>query len=319
MGCYHPLRIFYTGRKTESGKNEGIVTAGFLDRLLYEDALKKVPDLKIEETRWTESDIFGHLYLTKHDDLPCNKCLGCKIDYAEDWATRIMIEAKQYEPNNAFLTITYDEEHYPQDGKLSLDDIQKFFKRLRKYYGKGIRIAYSGEYGEHTKRAHYHAIVMNIKLDDLKRWNSQLNYSEKLNSIWGKGNILIGTVTHDSAAYVAKYTLKKHAQPDSFFHTSRRPGIGAEYYAKHGEIFANGCIYHYDDKLVELKIPKYYKRKFKDEDPITAEHLAEESKKTRDKLDQATIDAYQGKDMERTLMIKERMATHKAKRNKRKL
>lgn len=319
MACYHPLRIFYTGRKTETGKSEGIVTQGFLDRLLFEDAVKQRPGLKLEECKGLESDAFGHAYLTNHEDIPCGNCLGCKIEYAEQWATRLMLEAKDYAPNNWFLTLTYDDQHYPKDGKLSLHELQKFFKRLRKKYGEGLRIAHSGEYGTHTGRAHYHAIILGLKLTDLKRWNDTLQYSPDINKIWGKGNVMIGNVTHDSCAYVAKYTLKKHDQPDSWFHTSRRPGIGAKYYQKHGEIFANGCIYHYDNKLIELSIPKYYKRKFKEDDPETAEYLKNVAKESSDAVERNLIDSYQAGNQEKMLSIKERMAEHGAKRNKRKL
>lgn len=105
-------------------------------------------------------------------NLPCGKCIGCRLDYAREWANRCMLEAKQYEFNE-MLTLTYDEENLPittteevAEGvkiyaTLVKKDVQDFLKRLRQhwlreYNWQGIRFYMCGEYGEKFGRPHYH-------------------------------------------------------------------------------------------------------------------------------------------------------------------
>ena len=37
--------------------------------------------------------------------IPCGKCIGCRLDKANDWATRCTAEAKQWK-TNCFITLT---------------------------------------------------------------------------------------------------------------------------------------------------------------------------------------------------------------------
>lgn len=87
-------------------------------------------------------------------------------------------------------------------------------KRLRsRYHKKKIRYYHCGEYGDKFKRPHYHACLFDFNFPDLilfKETNGQKLYtSEILDDIWQKGYATVGTVTFDSAAYVARYILKK--------------------------------------------------------------------------------------------------------------
>lgn len=164
--------------------------------------------------------------------LPCGKCVGCRLDYSKCWAVRIMHEASLFD-NNVFITLTYNNENLPSDLSLNKSHFQKFMKKLRKQYSgiqpvvdeKGkvtypIRYFHCGEYGKATiannyiARPHYHAILFNIDFDDkrlYKRTNSGsfLYLSERLSSIWANGYVSIGEVTGESASYVARYAVKK--------------------------------------------------------------------------------------------------------------
>lgn len=61
--------------------------------------------------------------------IPCKHCIGCHLDYARDWANRLLIELKDMKCG-IFLTLTYDNDHLPRtkDGvpTLSKRDIQLF-------------------------------------------------------------------------------------------------------------------------------------------------------------------------------------------------
>ncbi len=92
-------------------------------------------------------------------------------------------------------------------------------KRFRKAYDKEIRYYHCGEYGEATEdndfvaRPHYHAIIFNHEFKDKilhKVSNGHNIYiSPTLDDLWTKGFAYIGTVTFESAAYVARYIMKK--------------------------------------------------------------------------------------------------------------
>lgn len=116
--------------------------------------------------------------------------------------------------NNCFITLTYSDEHLPSDGKLRYLDFQLFMKRLRKQFGPDIGFFMCGEYGDQTKRPHYHACLFGIDFEDKtfvrenehgdKIWNSQ-----SLTDLWSLGHTELGSVTQKSAGYVARYVLKK--------------------------------------------------------------------------------------------------------------
>lgn len=165
---------------------------------------------------------------------------------------------------SCFVTLTYSDEHLPPGGTLVVAHFQAFMKRLRKQAGRRIRFFHCGEYGENTWRPHYHALLFGLwpadatKLPGKSKSGSDQWRSESLEKIWGLGNVTIGTVNFESAAYVARYILKKvngqqaeshytrvdldtgeiHKLQPEYTTMSRRPGIGAEWFQKfHSEVF----------------------------------------------------------------------------------
>lgn len=123
-----------------------------------------------------------------------------------------MFEAREHEANS-FVTLTYDEAHKPADGSLSVRDWQLFAKRLRRA-GYRFRFFMCGEYGEKTKRPHYHACLLGQDFAQDRepiRQAGGFDYfvSPTLAKAWDKGFHLIGNLTFDSAAYVARYVTKK--------------------------------------------------------------------------------------------------------------
>ena len=163
--------------------------------------------------------------------VPCGKCLECKLAMANEWAGRCQIEAKNW-IHNYFITLTYDEKNLPvnklNQKTLKKKDFQNFMKRLRKatkgektwvnpVTGKTeqpIRYFACGEYGEKTKRPHYHAIIFNLSIPDLKfykktKQGNKLYNSDFLQKIWTKGFVVIGLADYASCAYTARYVQKK--------------------------------------------------------------------------------------------------------------
>lgn len=172
--------------------------------------------------------------------LPCGKCEQCRINQSSQYAVRAVMESQKW-PKNAFLTLTYDNDHLPKKRTLKKADLQKFWKRLRKS-GEKIRYLACGEYGPNTRRPHYHAIVFNYWPEDceLFSFNHKEDYlytSKKLSKIWGNGYVIVAPVNYETCAYVARYVVKKayglnkefnlkQGLEPEFVLSSRRPGLG---------------------------------------------------------------------------------------------
>lgn len=242
--------------------------------------------------------------------LPCGKCDGCKLERARQWAVRCMHEAKLHS-ENCFITLTYNDEHLPDEGNLIYDDFQRFMKRLRKKYsyvlkGRGrkkkqgpfgvrpIRFFMCGEYGDDRNRPHFHAALFGLDFDDkvyfkTTKAGSKLYTSATLDSLWrdkGGGSIgfaTVGTLTFDSAGYIARYTLKKTSvdrqyevidqetgevsyNEKEFNSMSLKPGIGKGFYDKwKADIFPHDYVIVNGKKQ---KPPRYYAKKLAEEDPL---------------------------------------------------
>lgn len=180
-------------------------------------------------------------------DLPCGQCIGCRLERSRQWAVRCMHEASLY-TDNAFITLTYNDQNIPPNGTLVKEHFQKFMKRLRKSIApKPVRYYHCGEYGEKLQRPHYHALLFGHDFEDKKFFSSKNNNSvytsDSLSKLWPYGFSVSGAVTFDSAAYVARYVMKKVTGARAIEHyqgripeyttMSRRPGIGKGWYEKY--------------------------------------------------------------------------------------
>lgn len=198
---------------------------------------------------------------TDFQEIPCGKCLPCRLNKSRDWSLRCMLEATYHE-DNYYLTLTYDDDHLTRNELLDpitgeiypsplctlvKKDMQDFWKRLRRRTGQDIRYLMCGEYGDKGHRPHYHAIVFGLKLTDLEIYKQNfqgdlLYTSFFLNSVWKKGFVVVGDVTISSCNYVARYVTKKlygklaeRAYDDNgivppYNAASNRPGLAYQFY-----------------------------------------------------------------------------------------
>lgn len=212
-------------------------------------------------------------------DLPCNRCIGCRLERSRQWAIRCVHEAKLYD-DNCFITLTYNEENVPKEG-LVKKDFQDFMKRLRDRVGYGrVRYYYCGEYGEKFSRPHFHACLFNYDFPDRKffkkRRGVRLDRSALLEDLWGFGFSTVGNVTFESAAYVARYITKKitgknaeayyEGRVPEFTNMSNRRGIGHDWLKKNfAEVYPDDFVVIRGKKM---KAPKYYDKVFELEDPL---------------------------------------------------
>lgn len=217
----------------------------------------------------------------KEITLPCGKCIGCKLERARQWAVRCMDESRMH-ADATFVTLTYKDSEllFTKDGHPTIvkEELQKFFRRLRKKTKKKIAYFSCGEYGEKFERPHYHAIIFgwdpgHKKIVQVDPEFGNLYTSPELEELWTKGQSRCGSVTKESAGYVARYTCKKITGENAAKHYDGRTpefqlqstkigpkedhgGLGYSWLRKHEK-----DVYLYDQKIVdghETKPPRYY-------------------------------------------------------------
>lgn len=212
--------------------------------------------------------------------VPCGKCIGCRLDKARDYSVRLANEKRLYD-DSVFITLTYDDEHMPEDMSIHKSEVQKFLKLVRKrIYPEKIRYFLCGEYGDQFGRPHYHLIVFNLSMFDERVFTAHQKAAGGyvvLCSCWDKGRVHVGNVTRASASYVARYTMKKvngHSKEwyqdrgiePEFILMSLKPGIGFGFMDKYKEDILNHDAVYVDG--VKFRVPRYYSKKLNLSDTI---------------------------------------------------
>lgn len=256
MTCYHPIQAYRSSFVNQTGK-----------RALVFDVSQGVP--------------FSGL------KIPCGRCSGCRLERSRQWAIRCVHEGQLYSMNS-FITLTFDDEHLLKlcpTGSLDVTLFQDFMKRLRftlfDKFGVRIRFFHCGEYGEKYGRPHYHACIFGFDFPDkepFKYVNGIILYRSKLlESVWTFGYSSIGTVTFESAAYVARYIMKKiNGKLESYHYEyavdsdtgevlmrkpeyttmSRNPGIASRWFDKYkSDVYPHDFLFLRERKI---RPPKYY-------------------------------------------------------------
>lgn len=213
--------------------------------------------------------------------LPCGQCVGCRLERSRQWAVRCMHEASMHEAS-CFVTLTYSDEHLPAHGSLVYRDFQLFMKRLRRARpGARIRFFVGGEYGDELGRPHFHACLFGVSFADRVRLTSVLDRSSEVDKLWRLGMCSLGSVTFESAAYVARYCLKKvngdlaeahyAGKVPEFGRSSLRPAVGAEWFARYWrDVRGDGRVVVRGRKS---SLPRYYRKLFRGVDADRADEL----------------------------------------------
>lgn len=182
----------------------------------------------------------------------CGQCMPCRINKQRVWKHRIILESAQYK-DNAFVSLTYDEDHLPHGGTLVPKDAQDWIKRLRfawseiqkkqKVEDAKIRYFLVGEYGDTSFRPHYHAALFNFPACRYgqstygKNRRSCCPFCDLVLNTWARGHVHSGEVNQSTAGYLAGYVTKKMTRKDDvrlqgrvpeFARMSLKPGIGGD-------------------------------------------------------------------------------------------
>lgn len=258
-----------------------------------------------------------------YQEVPCGKCMHCRLNYARVWGIRNMHESVMHH-HSCFVTLTYAPEHVPWSGSLDRDAIPNFIAALRKKIGyNSIKYFGCGEYGDKKSRPHYHVLIYGWEPTQrvrVKRGLYPLYTSPQLEECWSWGYCPFGRVTFESANYVARYATKKlngafedvylyDTCPDTgelfykqkeFLRVSNQGGIGRSWLEKYFDE-----VYPSDSVLVNgylVNPPRFYDKILKERDPVMYEQV--KAKRLRNIRDGKVLTFSQLDDYSRDLQSK---------------
>lgn len=200
-----------------------------------------------------------HQYYRRSDGKPlnvfpvrCGRCLLCRQSRGFEVGIRARCEAACYgAADSCFITLTVSDENmsrvFPGE-VLRHEPWQLFAKRLRKRIGP-FRFLMCGEYGDNTKRPHYHAIIFGhdfystdvvsftdrcfqpgkLVIKSLARHRNERNFTrhsiDVLRDAWSLdgvpiGHVKCGRLNENRIMYVAGYVLKPGIDDDMDIHDS---------------------------------------------------------------------------------------------------
>lgn len=210
----------------------------------------------------------------------CGQCIECRINYSRSWMVRMMCESYFWD-KISFLTLTYRDACLTYGNLLpSLvpRDLQLFIKRLRKRLGIRVSFYACGEYGDTTRRPHYHLILFgeDFSFDRVPSRKSKSGFpmftSPTLDKVWGLGDCFISDASHEAMQYTAGYVLKKLTGKMSEFYelngiepefsrASRNPAIGKRFFDR----FSSEILSHDFVRIADFKtaVPSYFNRLYK--------------------------------------------------------
>lgn len=243
----------------------------------------KVVRVKVSDKYRAMTGEFQRKYVNL--EVPCGMCIACRIAKTREWKMRLMMEKEDWS-KSGFLTLTYDDDHLPLTacGNMTLmpKHLTDFFKRARKFnesrenFFHGfpgidensgelkspplLRYFACGEYGDHTGRSHYHAVIYGFDSSD----------TEELQKLWPFGFVRIDDLNEQRAGYVAGYVQKKiYRDPAKYWKEygcrvwpfqRQSQGLGLSYYWQHADDYA---YWNYRPRLrgVSYSMPRYFSKK----------------------------------------------------------
>ena len=302
--CEHPVFILnpaFRDAVLDTGKYcyDGVyVRLSEVDRLAYhyQFPYHKFSPKGIENLQTRQDDYYGidsdgecvPMFLAT----PCRKCILCRNRNSNEWMFRAIAETQYSNSVPYFVTLTYDNESLPENG-VNKEDLQLFFKRLRQNlvrkfnYTDKVRYFAVSEYGKNTHRAHYHIILWNMPatysdisilhvIQDAWSVKDRVYDRDSKRYVWQLikriGFCYVKPCNVGGIQYVMKYMRKPcyipKGQNDTFYLSSRRPGIGAQWCMEHSIWFyqnADVLTVELVDKFTGERfcsfLPSYFRRK----------------------------------------------------------
>ncbi|AXH78089.1 MAG: replication initiator protein [Microviridae sp.] len=197
----------------------------------------------------------------------CGKCPSCQKFTASQWNIRL-IEQEKCTKNNYFITLTLTDDNITwgfDSPTLSKRDIQLFLKLLRKRISpQKVKYFAVGEYGETTKRPHYHLLIFDTGIDSPKVLQNVIYTSWIDKNDESKGFCHVGDVTPDSIRYVSGY-MEKDQNGEILSEKVQREfrlmskGIGENYLINSKNYHLSNEKFTYKIGKVDAPLPRYYR------------------------------------------------------------
>ncbi len=346
MACFAPLQAWRSHvLQTDKGKNIIAFKREQVSHLPYEsitlpcgkclgclfDRSKQWAVRCVHEAQTTESDGKPSCFITltfneeslnghRHD---CRKC-----DY---YKQNIANEEKQALENPDYIkqivTTCHTRSLCRRDFTLFIKSLREHVNRDKKYQTRQkIRYFHVGEYGSKLGRPHHHALLFGWAPEDLvfhsydRKTGVTLYTSEYVSKIWKYGFITVGEVNWKTAAYCARYCIKKINGKDKEKHyerfdpingeigrleaeyitTSRRPGLGRDWILRNlSDVYpADGL--HIQGRA--FKTPRFYDKLYEEVAPEEYETL--KRKRLTAAKENAKADNYQRRKSKRIIAEK---------------
>lgn len=217
----------------------------------------------------------------------CGKCPACLMHKQQVVALRLGYDLRSPRClDSLFVTLTYDDEHLERDvvdtntgeiyplPSVNPETIRNYLKRVRKsldYDATINKLAFylSAEYGDITKRPHYHAIMyilgdkntckVDLKTALKENWH-MCNWSQLSDS-----KCFQSTNSEAARMYTAKHQTKRcqgiEGQHPNFHRMSQ--GYGSEFFTQYpSEVdFLKRNGYLYSENKYKVPAPRYYLEK----------------------------------------------------------
>lgn len=200
--------------------------------------------------------------------VPCCSCLACRINYAKEWAVRCVLESLYHE-ENYFITLTYDNEHLPDNGLINREHMREFQLKVWSKF-PGVRFFGCGEYGSKNGRCHWHLIAFGLPLNDFKAVGNGLYESATLKKLWPYGFNYVGEVNYATCNYVAQYCTKKvfsdsknilDKKNREYIFCSTKPGIGFQWCNDHiNTLLEYDKVFGPFGSKKAVAVPRYFQR-----------------------------------------------------------
>lgn len=209
-----------------------------------------------------------------------------------------MCEGQLHDANCA-IALTYSNASLPANWSLRHSDFQNFAKKFRRDIGR-FRYFMCGEYGDEKSRPHYHAVIFGHDFAEDRvelprsRKGFPLYASPTLSALWPHGRVAISEFTFETAAYVARYCIKKvngpgqveayslvdpetgevHERKPEYTTMSRNPGIAKDWLHKYWtDVYPRDSVW--TDGRVG-KPPAYFDKQLRERDEELYDYLKEQ-------------------------------------------
>lgn len=185
-------------------------------------------------------------------EVACGNCLPCRINKKTFWQNRISYDVMSMNKKglgSTFAGLSVDDNHITTNYSLVKDDLQKVIKRLRHHSPIKFKHFSIGEYGDDSKRPHYHSILIGVPSElasDVLRKSWKLGFSTAEPVTSGRIRYVVdyldcvsfeGKKTFEDLGLVPPFNLHSNGIGASLFNSQKDLIMETGHYISRGKLF----------------------------------------------------------------------------------